>query len=302
MGFLQTMGTGYKIMGEEMKQKVVDNRANIFTGVSVVGTIATAIVSALGGAKSARQIDAKAAELGRQLTLKEKAALCWKNFLAPAGTVIGASTGAIASRVIDSGDIARLTNDVAIVSKAYSEFKKASNEVLTEKQQQDVKEKIAEKTHENIVPGEFDKLPNRGGCDLPQLFVDGFDPNIKVVSTMDKICLGITKMQKKMAELKPRVRYSYSPKINGVKWVDWLKEIGAETEVTAYKKGGLYEKYGWNKGYLEEDGTCTDDIISAYFSPGETEYMGQIRSCFVIEWDVNPSDMTLGDILKSGEV
>ena len=302
MGFLKTVGEGYKVMGEQAKQKVADNRANIFTGMSVVGTIATAIVSAFGGAKSARQIDAKAAEMQRPLTIKEKAKLCWKNFIVPAGTVIGSSAGAITSRVIDSGDIARLTTDVAVVTKAYNEFKKASNEVLTEKQQQEVRNKVAEEKREQIKPGEFDNLPNPGGFTLPQLFVDGFNPEVKFISTIDKVKLAISKMRTKMAETQPRARYGYSPAELGVKWVDFLIAVGVETEGSVFKKGGVYKTHGWNKGFWQEDGTCTDDDISAYFVPGETEYMGEKRSCYIIEWDTEPSDMKLGDILKSGEV
>lgn len=302
MGFFQTIGNGYKIMGQEAKQKVVDNRANIFTGVSVVGTIASSIISAFAGAKSARQIDAKSAELQRPLTTKEKAKLVWKNFIGSAGATIGASAGAITSRVIDSGDIVRLTNDVTRVTRAYSEFKKASNEVLSEKQQQEVKEKIADNTREKIQPGDFDRLPNYSNCDLPQLFVDGFDDNVKVINTMDGIKRAIAEMQKEMAITKPRVRYGYSPVVLGVKWTDWLTKIGYEAPVKLHNRGTLYDNYGWNKGYLEEDGTCDDDIISCYFSPGETEYQGQMRSCYVIVWDQDPSDMRLGDMIKSGKL
>lgn len=305
MGFFQTVGDGFKVMGEEAKQKVADNRANIFTGVSVFGTIATAIVSAFGGAKSARQIDAKALELQRPLTTKEKAKLCWKNFLVPAGTVIGSSASAITSRVIDSGDIARLTTDVAVVTKAYNEFKKASNEVLTEKQQMEVKDKIAEEKRERIRPGDFDKAPCAINVELPQLFVDGFDPNVKFINTMDGVCRAIAEMQAEMAQCKPRNRYGYSPVESGVKYTSWLKKIGFETSLGCGRGGVIYEHYGWNKGFdnPESEQTDTDDdVISCYFSPGETEYQGQKRSCYVIIWDQEPSDMRLGNLIKSGQV
>lgn len=303
MGFLQTVGDGFKIMGEQAKQKVADNRANIFTGVSVLGTIATAIVSAFGGAKSARQIDAKAEELQRPLTTKEKAKLCWKNFIVPAGTVIGSSAGAITSRVIDSGDIARLTTDVAVVTKAYNEFKKASNEVLTEKQQQEVKEKVAEEKRERIKPEDFENAPYSGNIELPQLFVDGFDDNVKFISTVDGVRRIFAELRAEMAQTKPRERYGYSPTVCGVKWTRWLQKIGYEKPARlGPNRGSIYQNYGWNKGYAEEDGTSNDDEISAYFSPGETEYQGQMRSCYIIVWDQDPSDMRLGDMLKSGQV
>ena len=303
MGVIQTIGNGYQIMGAEAKQNIVNNRANILTGVSVLGTIATGVVSAFAGAKSARQIDAKAAEVQRPLTTKEKAKLCWKNFIAPVGIAAGSSAGAISSNRIMAGDIARLTTDVAVVTKAYNEFKKASNEVISEKQQNEIKQHIAEEKRKDIKPGEFERLPDcSGGADLPQLFVDGFNTDVKFISTVDKVNLAIAECRTEMAELTPRVRPGYSPVVHGVHWSSFLKRVGAMTPIQAGRGGTIIQNYGWNKGYLEEDGTNTDDIISCYFSPGETEYMGQLRSCYILVWDQDPTDMKLGDILKNSSV
>lgn len=304
MGFLQTVGEGYKVMGEQAKQKVADNRANIFTGVSVLGTIATAIVSAFGGAKSARQIDAKAAELQRPLTTKEKAKLCWKNFIVPAGTVIGSSAGAITSRVIDSGDIARLTTDVAVVTKAYNEFKKASNEVLTEKQQQEVKDKIAEEKRNELTPSTVNQVSDipGGGPGSSQLFVDNFS-GIKFFSTMDKVRLAESRLREMMQDLKPRNRFGYSNAVLGVPYREWLSFIGIDVHNSnMYDQDiTIFKDYGWNKGY-NEDGFDDDDGIAFYASPGETVYQGEPRSCYILVWETDPTDMKLGDILKSGKV
>lgn len=302
MGFFQTVGEGFKVMGEDAKQRVADNRANIFTGVSVFGTIATAIVSAFGGAKSARQIDAKALELQRPLTTKEKAKLCWKNFLVPAGTVIGSSASAITSRVIDSGDIARLTTDVAVVTKAYNEFKKASNEVLTEKQQMEVKDKIAEEKIQKLDPQKVNALQDPGGRGVTQLFVDNFS-GIQFFSTMDKVRLAASKLREMMADTKPRNRYGRSSVVLGVPYREWLSMIGIDSNTGSVfnREVSLYKNYGWNKGFQDE-GYNDDDQIEFYTSPGETVYQGEDRSCYLIIWETDPSDMNLGDMLKSGKL
>lgn len=304
MGFFKTMGEGYKMMGQEAKQKVIDNRANIFTGVSVVGTIASSVISAFAGAKSARQIDAKAAELQRPLTTKEKAKLVWKNFIGSAGATIGAGAGAITSRVIDRGDIVRLTTDVSRVAKAYSEFKKASNEVLTEKQQMEVKDKIAEKQREELTPATTNRITDitGGGPGVSQLFVDNFS-GIKFFSTMDKVRLAESRLREMMTELKPRNRFGLSTAMHGVRYSEWLSFIGFnissgnpfDRDITIFKD------YGWNKGY-HEDGIDDDDSIAIYASPGETEYQGEMRSCYILVWEDDPVDMKLGDVLKSGHI
>ena len=299
MGFLQTIGTGYQIMGQEAKQKVIDNRANILTGVSVIGTIATGIVSAFSGAKAARKIDAKAAELQRPLTVKEKAALCWKDFILPAGTVIGSSASSITSNRIQAGDIARLTTDVAVVTKAYNEFKKATNEVVSEKQQQQIKDTIAEEKRQQMDPKVTNRLVDpEMGMGRAQLFVDGFS-GVQFFATVDKVRLAESKLQHMMSELKPRTWLGYyTSSTIGVPYREWLSLIDAETNVPTYSRDvSIYANFGWNKGYWSED-IDDDDVISFYLSPGETIYRGEERSCYVITWDQDPSDMKIGDMVK----
>lgn len=299
MGFLQTIGEGYKIMGQEAKQKVVDNRANIFTGVSVIGTIGTAVVSWLGGMKSARVIDAESARLQRPLELKEKAKLCWTNAILPAGTVIVSGASAVTSNRIQAGDIARLTTDVVVATKAYNELKKATNEVVTEKQQMAIKDKVAENNMEKITEKDLPPAPEPTDYAHAQLFVEEFS-GIKFYSTPDKVRLLVSELREEMKLVKPRNRYGYTPRVWGVaysKFVDGIRKLDPNAMLID-KDTVIYKNYGWNKGYwdLEQD---DDDEISCYFAPGLTKYHGEERSCLSIIWDQDPSDMNLGDSLKS---
>lgn len=304
MGVIQTIGQGYQIMGQEAKQKVIDNRANIFTGISVVGTIATGVVSAFAGAKSARQIDAKAAEIGRPLNLKEKAKLCWKNFIGPVGAGIGASAGAIGSNRIMAGDIARLTTDVTMATKALNEWKKASNEVMTEKQQEEMRAAKAQKDIAAIDQKTIDTLPEPGPeLGRAQLFKDTFS-GIVFFSTVDRVMLAGSRLKDKMKELKPRANFNYySTAIHGVHYYEWLKLVLSPEDQKKYCDGevSIYHDYGWNKGY-QYNNVDDDDDVGFYLAPGEVVYHGEPRSCFTINWEHDPSDMRLGDMLKNSGI
>lgn len=300
MGIFQTIGQGYQIMGQEAKQNMVNNRSNIFTGVSVLGTIATGIVSALAGAKSARQIDAAAATMGRPLTAAEKAKLCWKNYIVPVGTTIGASAGAIGSRVTDAKMIAGLTQDVTMISRAYSEFKKASNEVLTERQQMEVKEKVAEKDREKISEEQLARVYAAPSPIGDVLFADDFS-GLVWPSNKNKIELALAKCREEMNGLQPRNEQPFTPDILGVPFGTFLTWAGYFTSTgngDVKDQAEIFKNYGWNKG--DRTGSMNDDDpISCYLSPGERVYMGEMRPCYIIVWDVNPSDMRLGKYLKS---
>lgn len=302
MGVFQDISKGCEIMAQDTANWTQKNRANILTGFNVVGTIVTAVLSAFGGAKSAREIDAESAKLQRPLTTKEKAKLCWKNFLPTAGVGAGSIGSGIASNRIMAGDIARLTTDVTLAHKAINEWKKASNEVLTEKQQNEIKEKIGENKLEKIPAEDIQNVQDlpSGGYGVTQLFVDGFNEEIKFFSTVDKVQLALSQLRTEMALLKPRDPHGHSPTVLGIPYVNWLYKIGWTNSTKAYRSDStIIKNYGWNKGYMDDYGCCNDDEISAYLKPSETEWRGQMRSCYVIEWDTEPSDMKLGNILKS---
>ena len=302
MGFFQTLGQGYQIMGQEAKQKIADNRANIWTGVSVAGTIGTAILSWINGAKSARQIDAEEVALGRPLTFKEKAKLCWKNTLAPAATVIGSGAGAITSNRIQAGDIARLTTDVAVVTKAYNEFKKASNEVLDEKQQQKVQHVIGEEKRQNIDQKELDKLVEPEVPEGAARLSLYYEPTTGVswFSNNDKIQAAVAEMKAEMKSLRPRTEESgekYELGVNLYKLFEYTDAMSPEELASNLRHNIIFKHYGFNKGFWK-DYIDDDDCISYTLDPGEVMYHGEMRLCYVINWDFEPSDMRCGKQLK----
>lgn len=303
MGFLQTLGQGYKVMGQEAKQGIIDNRANIFTGISVLGTIATSVVSWLGGMKSARQIDAKTIELGRPLETKEKVQLCWKNVILPAGTVIVSTGSGITSNRIMNNDIARLTTDVAVVTKAYNEFKKATNEVVTEKQQKQIQHEVGEQQRKEIEQDKLNKLVEPTvpeGAARCALFKEPVS-RITFFSNEDRVKAAVAQMQTEMALMKPR---SIDNPMSRFSWGVELKRFFELLEAMPKEELDMYEKtdvtlnhYGFNKGYWK-NGQNDDDHIGYGLDPGETIYNGEKRLCYIIDWDKYPSDMMLGNKMK----
>lgn len=306
MGFFQTLGQGYMIMGQEAKQGIIDNRANIFTGISVIGTIATSVVSWIGGMRSARQIDAKTAELGRPLETKEKVQLCWKNVILPAGTVLISGTSGITSNRIMAGDITRLTADAAIATRAYNELKRATNEVVTEKQQKQIQHEVGEQQRKEIDQQKLDEkvepVVPEGAARLA-LFKEPVS-RIVFFSTEDKVAAAVAKMETEMALMKPR---SYDNPKSNLQWgvplsrfFEILQAIPEDELEVSRKTDVVLDFYGFNKGYWK-DGINDDDHIGYGLDPGETYYRGEKRLCYVIDWDKYPSDMNLGNKLKNPE-
>ena len=192
-----------------------------------------------------------------------------------------------------------MTTDVTLVTRAYNEFKKASNEVLDEKQQQKVKEQIAQKEFDKIDSNKVNQMVEPTDIGRCQLFKDKFSGFV-FFSTIDKLELRASKLREMMADLKPRSREGYSPTVLGVAYSEWLSynDYFEKGEYASKKDTTFLQYFGWNKGF-NDDGYDDDDPIQFTLVPGETMYHGEQRSCYVLIWDVDPSDMRLGNTLKS---
>lgn len=280
----------------------MDNRAHICTGLAVVGTATTGVLSARSGAKSARAIDRKEAELGRKLTRGEKARLCGKYFIGPTVAGIAASAGAIGSDIFNTQTIARTNAALIMTEKAYEKLQQKTKEVLGEKKAQQVKDEIAKEKVEEASQGKpyhlmtrsaFDEAPKVGnGAMYP--FIDGYS-NLPFWTNIDYISCCVKDLKAMMDDLGPRGdEYDYYDKIVGVPYSEWLKSIGYDKKFwnTPERKFA-----GWNKGFAT-DGS-EDDPIS-YFTT-TTEYEPGF-AVTVITWEKDPTDMRLGRLIKSSGV
>lgn len=293
---------GFKAVGGRIGSFCMDNRAHICTGLAVVGTATTGVLSARSGARSAREIDKKEAELGRKLTRGEKARLCGKYFIGPAVAGIAASAGAIGSDIFNTQTIARTNAALIMSEKAYEKLQQKTKEVLGEKKAQQVKDEIAKEKVEEASKGQpyhllsrsaFDNAPKVGNGQLLP-FVDGYS-NLPVWTNLDYLSCCVKDLQSMMRDLPARGdEFDYYDKIVGVPYCEWLKMLGYDKNVwnTPERKN-----CGWNKGF-DKDG-CEDDPIEFFRTTTEYEPGFAVT---VLTWEKDPINMRLGRMIKSNSV
>ena len=285
---------GLSVIGDFSKNFFQDNKAHIFTGLSMAGTIATGIISAKDGAKAARKIDQKAFIIGRELTTGEKIKLCWTDFIDAAVIGAGSCAATFASDAINTRTIADRTALLVASEKAYEELSKKTKEVLGEKKAKEVqKEVIEDKIKANpsmVSQSAFANAPRVGnGALFP--FLDEYS-GLPFWSNLDYINLWVNKLNEMMRELKPRDRVNnYTKQKIGVPYSEWISAIGYDRKVANTPER---KNVGWNKGF-DRDGT-DDDVIDYYRFTEEYEPGFAVT---VLHWEKNPTDMELGCIIKS---
>lgn len=287
---------GFKEIGKDLGKFCANNKAHIFTGLSVAGTVATGVLSARSGARAARKIDRREEELGRRLTFGEKAKLCGSDFIAPAASMIVAIGGSIGSDVINTRTIARTNIALVASEKAYEQLNRKTKEVLGEKKAHQIKDEIAKEKLDQakatgyITQGSFENAPRSGNGTL-RAFVDGYSM-LPFWSTIDYIALTVKNLNTMMSEIGARGdEYDYDDKIIGVPYAEWLKSLNFEN--IAWNTSERIER-GWNKGYAK-DGS-DDDPIAYITTPYEWEPGFAVT---MITWEKEPSDMKLGRLIKA---
>lgn len=293
MGYLIN---GYKILAQEISDRIVEHRAGIGTAVSVGGTILSNILSTKAGAKSARMIDAKANELGRDLTLKEKVKLVWTNHIGSAATAGISCIGAGYSHNQHVKDFNKVATAYAGVKRLYDTTKTATREVLGEKKNTELQDKINQKTinSDPEMKKKVAAMPPNPDPEHMQRFVETHTGEI-IWSTKDKIVNAIKIMALELKAMHHRERSGWNYRGKYGIPVSRFFEL-AEHELPKEKKSAPAFNDGWNKG-CEDDGS-DDDKIAAIFTPmliGNDENF----SAIAINWEQEPSDLSLGDYMKS---
>ena len=288
--------SGIDALGFYGKKFYHENKAHIFTGLSIAGTIATGAISAKDGARAARRIDQKSIELGRELTNGEKFKLCWKDFLDAGLICAGACAATVASDAINTRTIADRTTLLIASEKAYEQLSKKTKEVIGEKKYKEVKDEMVKEKIQNqkpphvITQTDFDHAPRVGdGALYPMILEYCWLP---FWSNLDYLNLWVMKMNGIMSDLEPRdnTRNYLGQKI-GVPFSEFVSAIGYDHKIACTPER---RNHGWNKGYAK-DGS-DDDIIaiehhSVEYSPGFAVTM--------ISFEQDPRDMTCGGIFKS---
>lgn len=287
---------GYKIMGQEAKAYCQQHRAGIGTAVSIVGTVVSNILSTKAGAKSARMIDARSAELGRPLTNTEKLQLCWTNHIGSGATALLACGGAGYSHNEHVKDFNKVAMAYSGVKKLYDSARKATKEVLGEKKNAELQDKINQKYIEEH-PEVKQKIVETKTNPDPSTMQKYYEPVMGEVifSTKDKIEMALEIMRAELKAMKARnpknAAYRAKYGITIRRFYELVKPDIAEEKLIS----DIMNNFGFNKG-INEDGS-DDDQIDVYYTPMLIK--DDTESCIMINWEQQPSDLRYGDYLKS---
>ena len=284
---------GYKIMGKELADYVVKHRAGIGTMVSVSGTVISNILSTKAGAKSAREIDAKAMELGRPLTMKEKVKLCWTNHIGSTLTAGVSCVGAGYSHNQHVKDFNKVATAYAGVKKLYDAGRQATKEVLGEKKNMELQDKINQKYIEENPEVKKKIIEERTNPD-PSVLQKYYEPIFGEVlfATRDQIMGSVGAMKREMEALPARNKnVAGRSGVYGVKFKRFYENGGFKIPEEKLSCKVLND-IGFNKGSKDSD----DDIIAVYFTPMLIK--DDTESCILINWDQEPGDMSYGDYCK----
>lgn len=283
---------GYKIMGKEMGSYMMTHKAGIGTAVSIGGTIVSNILSTKAGMKSARMIDAKEAELGRSLKMGEKLKLCWTNHIGSTFTAGVSCVGAGYSHNQHVKDFNKAAIAYANIKNLYDASKQATREVLGEKKNAELQDKINQKYLEEH-PEVKQKIVRTGPNPDPSTMRKFWEPTSGEVifTTTDKLEMAFTVMNSEMQAMKPR---SYQRGKYGIRLTRLFDLLDHELPV-GKMTSEIMENYGWNKG--QEDNGVEDEKIGAYYTPMLLD-PDTAETCAAINWDTKPSDMRMGDYLK----
>lgn len=297
MGFFGTMIEGYKIMGQESVSYIQNNKAQIASGVSIIGTIVSNVLSTKAGAKSARMIDAKEYELARPLTTKEKVQLCWQNHILPTAVAGTSCVSAAYSNNEHVKNFNRAATAYGAVKRLYDSTQRATKEVLGEKKAKEVQDKVNKKYIEEH-PEVKEQLTTQKINPQPGVMVRFWEPvsGIDFYSTVDKIELAIKAMNAEMAAMPPRdasSKLSYRNGRYGIRITRFFELMDIKIPDGKAISEPM-QNYGWNKGRYRNE----DESIGAWYSP-MTLNEDTMETCAAINWDTRPSDMRYGDYIKS---
>ena len=285
---------GYKIMGQEAKAYAVKHRAGIGTAISIGGTIVSNILSTRAGAKSARMIDAKQMELGRMLTTGEKLKLCWTNHISSGAAATLSCIGAGYSHNEHVKDFNKVAMAYSGVKKLYDSTKKATREVLGEKKNAELQDKLNQKYIEEH-PEVKQKIISQKVNPDPHTMQKYWEPEMGEVffCTKDKIEMALTVMRAEMKALKPRNHKNHIPDESGIKLRRFYELIEADIPEEKLISESLNKK-GFLKG--ENENGSDDDPIDIYYTPMLLK--DDTESCIAINWEKSPSDLRYGDYFK----
>jgi hypothetical protein len=149
---------------QKTKFLVNENSPTILTGVSVVGTGMTALLTGRASFKAARLIDREAELLSQkkngdvltelEMTRWAKIKLVWPLYIPPVAACLTTMTSTIAANRVASSRLAAMVIASGISERALQEYKAKVVEKLGERQNTAIRDEIAQDRVSNNPPGE----------------------------------------------------------------------------------------------------------------------------------------------------
>ena len=288
---------GYKLMGKDAAGYIKSHKAGIGTAVSIGGTIVSNVLSTKAGAKSARMIDAKEKELGRSLKWYEKVKLCWKNHFGSVVTAGASCAGAGYSQTVNTKNLNSAAMAYSGLKKLYDSTQKATAEVLGEKKNIELQDKINQKYLEEH-PEQKQKILETRENPNPGVKLKFWEKctGITFFSTVDEIELAMKVMNTEMAAIEPRKEDSVSW-INEEKCIPLLRFFDLlNVEVPlAIREADSIKNLAFLKG--KEPDNSDSDKIDCYYSPMLIDEK-TAETCSAINWLTSPSDKRFSNFAK----
>jgi hypothetical protein len=157
------MLTGLIRHGDKIKFLLKDHSPTILTGVGVGGTVATAYLTGRASFKAAKLIEQEKQERVEELkfpktevveyTWPTKLKMVWKLYIPPVGAGAVTITSIIAANKISSTRIAALAAAAGISERALAEYKEKVMEKLGPKQDEKIRDEIAQDRINQNPPG-----------------------------------------------------------------------------------------------------------------------------------------------------
>lgn len=142
-------------ISKKLGRKISDNSPVILTSMAVGGVVSTAYFTATATAKSVHRLYAEGAydeEVWEEQTFLDRAKIVWPNYIPP--VVIGATTIGciIGGHGVHTRRQAALMSLYSVTETAFSEYRDKVVEVIGEKEEQKVRDDIAQDQVQTHVP------------------------------------------------------------------------------------------------------------------------------------------------------
>jgi hypothetical protein len=141
------------VHANKVKYLLNENSPTILTAVGAGGTVVTAVLTGRASFKAAELIEQRKRELETELKFPKVAAeisktdkvkMIWREFLPPVATGLVTITSIIAANKISSKKIAALTVAAGVSERALTEYKEKALERLGIRQEQKIRDEVAQ--------------------------------------------------------------------------------------------------------------------------------------------------------------